>query len=120
MTQANRLERFRQQCENRRADMNPCADKSGHSPGDVKALWQSVDYALLSAPTRPGSPTNGQAPTGMDLFTPQSKLFDFADFDTFAEGLGIFSNLPVLENKNLFPDVEISAQDDSLEPVPAE
>ncbi|KAH7268504.1 fungal-specific transcription factor domain-containing protein [Fusarium solani] len=112
---ANRLERFRQQCENRRTDMNPCADKSGHSPGDVKALWQSVDYALLSAPTRPGSPTNGQAPSGMDLFTPQSKLFDFADFDTFAEGLGIFSNLPVLENKNLFPDLEISAQDDTLE-----
>lgn len=54
------------------------------------------------------------------MFTPQSKLFDFADFDTFAEGLGIFSNLPVLENKNLFPDLEISAQDDTLEPVPPE
>ncbi|KAM5356874.1 hypothetical protein ACJ41O_003520 [Fusarium nematophilum] len=110
---ANRLERFRQQCENRRGDLDPCTDKPGHSPGDVKALWQSVDYALLSAPTRPGSPT-GQAADDAGLTSP-SRLFDFADWGMLAEGVDVFSNFPILENKMLFPDPD---PQEALEEVP--
>ncbi|KAH7016758.1 fungal-specific transcription factor domain-containing protein [Ilyonectria destructans] len=92
----NRLERFRLQYENRRQELDPCTP-SGHSPHDVKALWQSVDYALLSTPTRPGSPTSGTQSSGVEYFTSPSRLFDFADFGMFAEGVEALGTLPLFE-----------------------
>ncbi|KAF7556959.1 hypothetical protein G7Z17_g1014 [Cylindrodendrum hubeiense] len=93
----NRLERFRLQCENRRQELDPCTPNASHSPRDVKALWQSVDYALLSTPTRPGSPTQGGATGNLEYFESPSQLFDFADFGMFVEGIEALGTLPLFE-----------------------
>ncbi|KAF4983687.1 hypothetical protein FDECE_17249 [Fusarium decemcellulare] len=92
----NRLERFRLQCENRRRELNPCTPSTNHSPGDVKALWQSVDHVLLSTPTRPGSPTLEGGMSDMEWFSSPSQLFDFADFTGFAEGVDALGPLQFL------------------------
>lgn len=68
-------------------------------------LWQSVDYALLSAPTRPGSPVNGAETGGLEYLTTPSRLFDFADFGdlgVFPEGVDVFGTLPFLESGTFF------------------
>lgn len=64
----------------------------------MKALWQSLDYALLSTPTRPGSPTPGAPTSSAEFFTSPSQLFDFADFGMFVEGVDAFGSLPLFEN----------------------
>jgi hypothetical protein len=60
-------------------------------PGDVKALWQSVDYTSLSTPTRPGSPTSAAHITGQEDWALSGDMFDFTGFGGFAEGVDIFS-----------------------------
>ncbi|KAH7140254.1 fungal-specific transcription factor domain-containing protein [Dactylonectria estremocensis] len=94
----NRLERFRLQCENRRQEFDPCTQNTTHSPHDLKALWQSVDYALLSTPTRPGSPMAEDAADSAEFFVSPGQLFDFADIGMFAEGVGAFETLPIFES----------------------
>lgn len=61
------------------------------TPGDVKALWQSVDYTSLSTPTRPGSPTAAPPPTSEADWALSSDMFDFTGFGGFAEGVDVFS-----------------------------
>ncbi|KAJ4252790.1 hypothetical protein NW762_010696 [Fusarium torreyae] len=92
----NRLERFHKQCEDRHRELQHGTPNTEHSPSDVEALWQSVDYALLSAPTRPASPTPAGIGNEMDWFSSPSQLFDFADFSVFAEGVGTFGALQTL------------------------
>ncbi|KAL6415967.1 hypothetical protein AUP68_00174 [Ilyonectria robusta] len=85
-------------CENRRQGLDPCTPNASQSPHDAKALWQSLDYALLSTPTRPGSPTPGAPTSSAEFFTSPSQLFDFADFGMFVEGVDVFGSLPLFEN----------------------
>lgn len=102
--QANRLERFKHQCSSRGSDMDPCTEKPHHSPGDVESLWQSVDYALLSAPTRPGSPVCGDDVADLEFWTSPSQLFDFANFGMLGEGVDVAGTLPLLGDKYMFAE----------------
>ncbi|KAF5551666.1 transcriptional regulatory [Fusarium mexicanum] len=84
-----RLERFHSQCESRGQELSP--SNVERTPGDVKALWQSVDYTSLSTPTRPGSPTlAGQTSVEADWGL-STDMFDFSGFGGFAEGVDVFS-----------------------------
>ncbi|KAG9496190.1 hypothetical protein J7337_012771 [Fusarium musae] len=84
-----RLERFHSQCETRGQELSP--SNVERTPGDVKALWQSVDYTSLSTPTRPGSPTlAGQTSVEAD-WALSTDMFDFSGFGGFAEGVDVFS-----------------------------
>ncbi|KAL9562312.1 hypothetical protein ACKAV7_013395 [Fusarium commune] len=84
-----RLERFHSQCETRGQELSP--SNVERTPGDVKALWQSVDYTSLSTPTRPGSPTlAGQTSAEVD-WALSTDMFDFSGFGGFAEGVDVFS-----------------------------
>lgn len=96
--------------------MDP-TEQNGSSPDDVKALWQSVDYALLSAPTRPGSPVEGQPPHELEFYTSPSRLFDFADFGMFAEGVDVFGTLPFVDGKGFFQGFDDSLTDPALQAV---
>ncbi|RFN47158.1 putative transcriptional regulatory protein pb1a11.04c [Fusarium flagelliforme] len=86
-----RLERFHNQCESRGQELSPCTTNVERTPGDVKALWQSVDYTSLSTPTRPGSPTAAPPPTSEADWALSSDMFDFTGFGGFAEGVDVFS-----------------------------
>ncbi|RBR15914.1 uncharacterized protein FIESC28_07116 [Fusarium coffeatum] len=86
-----RLERFHNQCETRGQELSPCTTNVERTPGDVKALWQSVDYTSLSTPTRPGSPTAPAPPTSEADWALSSDMFDFTGFGGFAEGVDVFS-----------------------------
>lgn len=44
---------------------------------NVDIMWQSVDYALLSTPTRPGSPRTEEPSSTVDFEFSPSQLFDF-------------------------------------------
>lgn len=44
-------------------------------------MWQSVDYALLSTPTRPGSPHCEQSTQSVEFDFSPSQLFDFPATD---------------------------------------
>ncbi|KAL6916893.1 hypothetical protein FSST1_008388 [Fusarium sambucinum] len=86
-----RLERFHNQCETRGQELSPCNSNVERPPGDVKALWQSVDYTSLSTPTRPGSPTSAVHTTSQQDWALSGDMFDFTGFGGFAEGVDIFS-----------------------------
>ncbi|RGP61092.1 transcriptional regulatory [Fusarium longipes] len=86
-----RLERFHNQCETRGQELSPCNANVERPPGDVKALWQSVDYTSLSTPTRPASPTSGAHTTNEPDWALSTDMFDFTGFGGFAEGVDIFS-----------------------------
>ncbi|KAM0410936.1 hypothetical protein ACHAPD_010752 [Fusarium lateritium] len=86
-----RLERFHNQCETRGQELSPCNSNVERPPGDVKALWQSVDYTSLSTPTRPGSPTSAAHNTSQEDWALSGDMFDFTGFGGFAEGVDIFS-----------------------------
>ncbi|KAF4998896.1 hypothetical protein FGRMN_2827 [Fusarium graminum] len=86
-----RLERFHNQCESRGQELSPCTTNVERTPGDVKALWQSVDYTSLSTPTRPGSPTLAAPPVNGTDWALSTDMFDFSGFGGFAEGVDVFS-----------------------------
>ncbi|KAF5662717.1 transcriptional regulatory [Fusarium heterosporum] len=86
-----RLERFHNQCESRGQELSPCTTNAERNPGDVKALWQSVDYTSLSTPTRPGSPTLATPPVNGTDWALSTDMFDFSGFGGFAEGVDVFS-----------------------------
>lgn len=84
-------------------------------------MWQSVDYTLLSAPTRPGSPANGENVGGLEFLASPSRLFDFADFTAFGvfpEGVDVFGTLPLLEDKASFDDAERGGLTNGTQGVP--
>ncbi|VUC32646.1 unnamed protein product [Clonostachys rosea] len=75
---ATRLERFRRSVEGKPLLSYTRKEHSGMLPVDAKTLWQSVDYALLSTPTRPGSPSlQTEAIQTADFDFSPSQLFDF-------------------------------------------
>ncbi|KAM0350606.1 hypothetical protein ACHAPU_003092 [Fusarium lateritium] len=86
-----RLERFHSQCESRGQELSPCTTNVERTPGDVKALWQSVDYTSLSTPTRPGSPTLAAPSMTETDWALSTDMFDFSGFGGFAEGVDVFS-----------------------------
>ncbi|KAF4963728.1 hypothetical protein FSARC_8276 [Fusarium sarcochroum] len=87
-----------------------------HSPADVKALWQSVDYTSLSTPTRPGSPSTGGENASKSGFGSSSDQVNFTDFGAF-EGMDIFNNFSFFDG-NIMIDVDSSPQlDGNLMPA---
>ncbi|PGH09909.1 hypothetical protein AJ80_07619 [Polytolypa hystricis UAMH7299] len=72
---ATRLERFRQTVEGHRFLTDGRTPLIGQP--NVDFMWQSVDYILLSTPTRPGSPRIEEDTGGFDFDFSPSQLFDF-------------------------------------------
>jgi hypothetical protein len=77
-------------------------ENTGHSPADLKVLWQSVDYSLLSTPTPPGSPRSHPRSNDFlagipDFFMSPSRLFEMASEND------IFAPLPLLDETLLMP-----------------
>ncbi|KAL2071963.1 hypothetical protein VTL71DRAFT_11306 [Oculimacula yallundae] len=92
-----RLERFHSLCESHDSKLTPSSANTDRSPGETKALWQSVDYSSLATPTRPASPI-GIADNIMENLWPSSIDFlDFTNFESFGEGLDTLGSVNGLD-----------------------
>ncbi|KAL2205948.1 hypothetical protein CC79DRAFT_1369386 [Sarocladium strictum] len=109
-----RLERFYSLCQSRDSKLTPCTANTDHSPGETKALWQSVDYSSLATPTRPSSPTRvADRETGM-LWPSSVDVIDFTDFMSFGQGLDALGNIPGLDGDMAFATSSKSTLDAML------
>lgn len=80
-----RLQRFFHRSTEHSHLVDPRQGESGRSPAELETLWSSVDYALLSIPTRPGSPASEDPARATPVVTGlQNALLDF-DFAAWSE-----------------------------------